>query len=110
MSLSPFSSPVKGPTVKSRQRPAVNRNGAPQPRRDGLSYWRFSGNSQEHGDSQVRQERDFQRFCDRHNLTPLRTVYADRGRSGWTDEHRKKGQLGDLIAAAKNDAFAKGTV
>src|SRR5262249_4313294 len=56
------------------------------------------------------QEHDFRIFCDRHNLTPLPEVYADRGRSGYKDEHRKKGRLGELIAAAKDGRFEPGTV
>src|SRR5262249_11736258 len=34
----------------------------------------------------------------------------DRGRSGYTDEHRKKGRLGQLLAAAKDDRFEPNTV
>jgi DNA invertase Pin-like site-specific DNA recombinase len=37
-------------------------------------------------------------------------VFADRGRSGYKDEHRKKGRLGQLIAMAKDDRFEPGTV
>jgi DNA invertase Pin-like site-specific DNA recombinase len=79
-------------------------------RRLGLSYLRFSDPKQGQGDSEGRQDRDFRRFCQRHNLTPLREVYADRGRSGYHDEHRKKGRLGELIAAARNGSIEKGTV
>ena len=68
-------------------------------RRIAISYNRFSDPKQAHGDSEDRQDRDFRNFCRRHNLTPLSEVYADRGRSGYKDEHRKKGRLGQLIAA-----------
>src|SRR5262245_22968290 len=81
-----------------------------KPRRDGVSYSRFSDFKQGKGDSQDRQDELFRGFCQRHNLTPLLEVFADRGRSGFKDEHRKKGRLGQLIAMAKDDAFEPGTV
>jgi DNA invertase Pin-like site-specific DNA recombinase len=74
-------------------------------RRTAISYFRFSDPKQARGDSEDRQNRDFRHFCQRHNLTPLSEVYADRGRSGYRDEHRKKGKLGQLIAAAKDGRF-----
>jgi DNA invertase Pin-like site-specific DNA recombinase len=49
-------------------------------------------------------------FCQRHNLTPLTEVFLDRGRSGYHDEHRKKGRLGVLIQHAKEGSFDPGTV
>src|SRR5262245_3761572 len=79
-------------------------------RRIAVSYSRFSDPKQRKGDSEVRQQQDFRSFCQRHNLTPAGEVYVDRGRSGYTDEHRKKGRLGQLIAAAKDGAFDPGTV
>jgi DNA invertase Pin-like site-specific DNA recombinase len=82
----------------------------PAVRDPGVSYSRYSDPKQGKGDSEDRQERDFRAFCERHNLTPLPEVYADRGRSGYKDEHRKKGRLGELIAAAKDEKFRPGTV
>src|SRR5262245_63567439 len=79
-------------------------------RRTAISYFRYSSPQQAEGDSEIRQEREFRGFCERHNLTPLPEVYADRGRSGYKDEHRKKGRLGELIAAAKDGRFERGTV
>jgi DNA invertase Pin-like site-specific DNA recombinase len=79
-------------------------------RRTAVSYSRFSNPKQAGGDSEKRQERDFRNFCRRHNLTPLPEVYADRGRSGYKDEHRKRGRLGELIAAAKDGRFEPGTI
>jgi DNA invertase Pin-like site-specific DNA recombinase len=79
-------------------------------RRLAISYSRFSDPKQAHGDSEDRQERMFRDFCERHNLTPLTEVFADRGRSGYKDEHRKKGRLGQLIALAKDERFEPGTV
>jgi DNA invertase Pin-like site-specific DNA recombinase len=49
-------------------------------------------------------------FCVRHNLTPLTEVFLDRGRSGYKDEHRKKGRLGVLISYAREGAFEPGSV
>jgi DNA invertase Pin-like site-specific DNA recombinase len=79
-------------------------------RRIAISYRRFSDPKQAKGDSEDRQERDFRNFCRRHNLTPLTEVYTDRARSGYHDAHRRKGRLGQLIAAAKADRFEPGTV
>jgi DNA invertase Pin-like site-specific DNA recombinase len=75
-----------------------------------VSYSRFSDPHQAKGDSEARQARDFAAFCDRHKLTPSPKVFVDRGRSGYHDEHRKKGRLGVLIAAAKKGDFEPGTV
>jgi DNA invertase Pin-like site-specific DNA recombinase len=75
-----------------------------------VSYSRFSDPQQSQGDSEGRQQEMFKKFCEHHNLTPLTEVYADRGRSGYKDEHRKKGRLGELIAAAKDGRFEPGTV
>jgi DNA invertase Pin-like site-specific DNA recombinase len=82
----------------------------PATRRTGVSYSRFSDPKQAEGDSEGRQERDYRAFCERHNLTPGKEVFADRGKSGYKDEHRKKGRLGELIAAAKDGRFDPGTV
>ena len=79
-------------------------------RRLGLSYTRYSDPKQGGGDSETRQEEMFRGFCTRHNLTPLREVYADRGLSGYKDAHRQKGRLGQLIAAANDGRFEPGTV
>src|SRR4051812_34079817 len=79
-------------------------------RRLAISYSRFSDPRQGKGDSEDRQERMFREFCRRYDLTPLVEVFADRGRSGYKDEHRKKGRLGHLIAQAKDGRFDPGTV
>jgi DNA invertase Pin-like site-specific DNA recombinase len=79
-------------------------------RRLAVSYSRFSDPKQAGGDSADRQERLFRQFCQLHNLTPSGEVYADPGRSGYHDEHRKKGRLGQLVAFAKEGRFEAGTV
>jgi DNA invertase Pin-like site-specific DNA recombinase len=79
-------------------------------RRTAVSYFRFSSPEQAKGESENRQTEMYRDFCVRHNLTPGPEVYADRGKSGYKDEHRKKGRLGVLIAAAKGGAFDPGTV
>jgi DNA invertase Pin-like site-specific DNA recombinase len=79
-------------------------------RRIGISYSRFSDPKQAKGDSGDRQERLFRTFCDRHRLRRAAEVFADRGRSGYRDEHRKKGQFGQLVALAKEGRFEPGTV
>jgi DNA invertase Pin-like site-specific DNA recombinase len=80
------------------------------PRRLAVSYSRFSNIRQSRGDSEARQAEEFRTFCVRHNLVPVGEVYADRGRSGYKDEHRKKGRLGQLVAAARDGRFEPGTV
>jgi DNA invertase Pin-like site-specific DNA recombinase len=79
-------------------------------RRIGVSYGRFSDPKQAQGDSEGRQERMYRAFCHNHNLTPLTEVFLDKGRSGYKDEHRKKGRLGVLIQYAKDGRFEPGTV
>src|SRR5271156_4256705 len=79
-------------------------------RRLAVSYSRFSSPKQATGDSTERQDRMYRDFCQRHNLTPGKEVFADHGRSGFKDEHRKKGRLGKLIEAAKAGSFESGTV
>jgi DNA invertase Pin-like site-specific DNA recombinase len=75
-----------------------------------VSYSRISDPKQAVGDGEDRQARDFRAFCLRHDLTPLREVYADKGRSGFKGDHRRKGRLGQLIEAAKAGRFEPGTV
>lgn len=82
----------------------------PTPRRTAVSYSRFSSPKQADGDSAERQDRLYGAFCERHNLTPGKEVFADRGRSGYHDEHRTKGRLGKLIEAAKEGRFDPGTI
>jgi DNA invertase Pin-like site-specific DNA recombinase len=82
----------------------------PATRRTAVSYSRFSAPSQASGGSADRQERLYKAFCERHNLTPGKEVFADRGRSGYHGAHRTKGRLGQLIEAAKDGRFDPGTV
>src|SRR6516165_4543042 len=92
------------------ERPYQEHSLMASPRRLALSYTRFSDPIQSQGDSEPRQMEMFRFFCQTHNLTPLTEVFADRGRSGYKDEHRKKGRLGQLIAMAKDGRFDPGTV
>jgi DNA invertase Pin-like site-specific DNA recombinase len=79
-------------------------------RRIGISYTRFSDPKQSQGDSAERQAAMYRAFCQHHNLTPLTEVFLDKGRSGYHDEHRKKGKLGVLIQYAKDGRFEPGSV
>src|SRR5262249_14178625 len=79
-------------------------------RRIGISYSRLSDPKQAAGDSEGRQDRLYRAFCERHDLTPLTEVFLDKGRSGYHDEHRKKGRLGVLIQYAREGRFEPGTV
>src|SRR5262249_31525735 len=80
------------------------------PRRTAVSYSRFSCLLQSMGDSEDRQEREYRAFCTRHNLTPGKEVFADKGRSGYHGDHRTHGRLGQLIDAPKHGRFDPGTV
>ena len=82
----------------------------PAPRRTAVSYSRFSDPKQAGGDSAERQADLYRAFCEKHNLTPGKEVFADRGRSGYSGEHRTRGRLGHLIDAAKDGRFDPGTV
>jgi DNA invertase Pin-like site-specific DNA recombinase len=79
-------------------------------RRTAISYTRFSSPEQAAGDSETRQEESFREFCHRHDLTPLRQVFADRGRSGYKGDHKRKGNLGQLVRLARDGRFDPGTV
>jgi DNA invertase Pin-like site-specific DNA recombinase len=76
----------------------------------GVSYDRISQARQAGGDGIARQDRGFQRFCEKHGLRPLPDTFVDEGRSGWTGAHRTKGKLGQLIAMAQDRAFPPRTV
>jgi DNA invertase Pin-like site-specific DNA recombinase len=53
----------------------------------------------------------FRSFCKQHNLTPVRNVYRDKGKSGFHGEHiQEGGELRQLIDAAKSGAFEQGSV
>jgi DNA invertase Pin-like site-specific DNA recombinase len=78
--------------------------------KEGISYDRLSDPKQAGGDGQGRQDRMYQEFCKAKGLTPSgREPFVDY-RSGYKDEHRKKGEFGRLIAMAKDGKFRKGTV
>jgi DNA invertase Pin-like site-specific DNA recombinase len=81
-------------------------------RRLGISYGRLSDPKQNKGDGEDRQDKAYRAFCARHDLTPLppSEKYFDNGLSGYKDHHRKRGRLGQLIAAAKDGAFDAGAV
>lgn len=76
-----------------------------------ISYIRFSDPVQSTGDSEDRQDQDYAAFCERHRLEPIKEYrFIDRGLSGWTEEHRRKGDMGRLEAAAKAGVFPKRAV
>jgi DNA invertase Pin-like site-specific DNA recombinase len=79
-------------------------------RRTAISYSRYSDPKQGKGDTETRQAEMFRTFCQQHNLTPLRDVYADKGRSGYKGHHRSKGRLGQLIQDANDGKFEPGSV
>jgi hypothetical protein len=76
----------------------------------GHQHSRFSDLSQGEGDSETREERMFAEACWLHSLNPMAKVFADRGKSGYKDEHRKKGQLGELVALANAGTFEPGNI
>jgi DNA invertase Pin-like site-specific DNA recombinase len=77
--------------------------------KDGISYDRLSDPKQAGGDGQGRQDRAYREFCKAKGLRPAARQFIDY-RSGYKDEHRQKGELGRLIAMAKDGKFRKGTV
>src|SRR6516225_3818449 len=79
-------------------------------RRLAVSYSRFSDGKQAKGDSQRRQDAAFKQFCTLHDLTPSGEAYRDEGRSGYHDEHRRRGRLGELVRAAKDGAFEPASI
>lgn len=76
--------------------------------RPAVSYLRFSRPEQALGDSQRRQIQKTEEYCAANGYRLL-DVYFDRGISGAKGLHRRKGQLGDLIAAARAKKFPPGT-
>lgn len=76
--------------------------------RPAVSYLRFSRPEQALGDSQRRQVQRTEEYCSANGFR-LIDVFFDKGVTGRTGVHRRKGQLGDLIQAAKEKRFPKGT-
>jgi DNA invertase Pin-like site-specific DNA recombinase len=79
-------------------------------RRIGISYGRLSEPRQTKGDGEARQDRDFVNFCRQQNLTPLAEKYMDRGLSAYKADHKKRGDFGRLIEAARHGGLEKGSV
>jgi DNA invertase Pin-like site-specific DNA recombinase len=75
-----------------------------------VSYARWSDPKQDTGDSRNRQEQDYRSFVQSHNLTPSGQAFTDEGTSGFRGKHRQKGQLKQLVEAAKAGTWDKGTV
>ncbi len=78
------------------------------PLRPAVSYLRFSRPEQALGDSQRRQVQKSEEYCVANGFR-LIDVFFDKGVTGRTGVHRRKGQLGDLIQAAKEKRFPQGT-
>jgi len=75
-----------------------------------VSYTRFSHSGQADGDSERRQWAAFVDFCQRHTLRPAKQSFIDRGLSGYSGKHRRKGDLGRLEELAKRHTFPRAAV
>lgn len=62
-----------------------------------FSYMRWSSEPQTWGDSERRQERMTQDWCQRNGRTLSDRRFADSGVSGWRGDNRKSGRLGELL-------------
>ena len=76
--------------------------------RPAISYQRFSRAEQAAGTSEERQGSKTLEYCKRKGFH-LIDVFFDRGVSGYRGDHRRKGQLADLIATARTRKFKPGT-
>ncbi|SPA28539.1 Recombinase-related protein [Cupriavidus taiwanensis] len=75
------------------------------------SYARWSSAEQSKGDSQRRQLKAFQDYCERKGLTPAEDNFIDRGRSGYKAEHLSDtGELRRFLTAVETGAIAAGSV
>lgn len=81
------------------------------------SYIRFSSKPQEWGDSERRQDKAAQDYCDRNGLTLSKMSYADRGVSAKAGKNRADGSAfaelltmvkpHDIILIEDNDRFSR---
>jgi DNA invertase Pin-like site-specific DNA recombinase len=73
-----------------------------------ISYVRFSTPEQATGDSERRQIDAARAYCRTHGLTLDETI-QDRGLSGYTGAHLKRGNLTGLLQNIQRGVIAKGT-
>jgi DNA invertase Pin-like site-specific DNA recombinase len=80
-------------------------------RRPAISYSRFSDPyKQKDGDSEDRQARAFQAFCEARNLVPRGEPLVDRGLSAYKMLHRDKGKFGLFLQAIQEGLVEKDAV
>ncbi len=75
----------------------------------GISYIRFSDQSQKDGSSETRQRKGYEDFCARFGLIPWHESYIDRGASAFKGHH-KQGDFGRFLAALESGKFPQGSV
>jgi DNA invertase Pin-like site-specific DNA recombinase len=73
------------------------------------SYARFSSDEQKFGDSERRQVEAAEAWCQRKGLT-IEPLTPDRGLSGFTGKHRRKGSLGKFLKEVESGRVPKGSV
>ena len=90
---------------------APRRAGIPARACNGLavSYLRYSTLAQMAGDSEARQARNAQRFCEEAGLR-LAADYRDRGVAAYRNKHATMGHLGAFIRDVRGGRILKGTV
>jgi DNA invertase Pin-like site-specific DNA recombinase len=74
-----------------------------------FSYLRFSTPEQAMGDSERRQLDEAKKYADRQGLAFDETL-ADRGLSGYSGTHRKKGSLGRFLQRVKAGEVSPGSI
>jgi DNA invertase Pin-like site-specific DNA recombinase len=90
-------------------RPLAKRTGK-QPTRLAFSYIRFSGRSQEKGDSLRRQEDPVPGLCQRRGWTLSEKTYRDLGVSAFRGKNALVGNLGEFLKAVESGAVPEGSV
>ena len=74
-----------------------------------ISYIRFSSSAQEQGDSIRRQVELSERYAEKHNLSPLKNAYVDRGVSGYSGKNIDSGALHEILSLIENGKIPVGT-
>lgn len=74
------------------------------------SYIRFSTPEQAEGDSERRQIEKAENWAKQHGHTFDASLQADRGRSGYSGAHRKKGNLGKFLARVEAGEVPRGSI
>ena len=94
------------PARSSRTRSTDSKDDEPKV----YSYIRFSTPEQAMGDSERRQVENAQKWAKAKGHTFDESLQADRGVSGWSGAHRKKGNLGKFLARVEAGEVPRGSI